>query len=551
MDDIVITFLDGSKKEYLKDVKLSEVVKDIQGNYKSDIICAVCGKKVLGLNDTISASGLLVPIDLNSKIGNMIYERALTLLFSTCVKEVLGKDVEVKIRHSIDKGIFCEIKSKKLDANSVKEIKELMQDKVRRAIPFIKLDTTKVEAIDYFNKNKRYDKVRSLFYDKSLSVTLYKFDGTYNYILAYLPSDTSVLKYFDLTLLEGKGVVVRFPSIYDNGRIVKYTHHEKYFNSIEEYSKWADILNISNLGELNDAIVHNNAGEIIHLSEMIQNYKLLSIAEEISLNRKNIRVVLLSGPSSSGKTTTAKKLSLYLKTLGMKPLQLSLDDYFLERDKTPLDENGNPDFESLRAIDTKLFNRQIEQLLKGSKVILPRFDFMTGKKIFDKPAQMDDDTVLVIEGLHALNSALLTNIKKNNKFKIYVSPLSFINVDDDNRISITDIRLLRRIVRDNRTRGYSPEHTLKWWDNVRIGEEKYVFPFQDDADVIFNSFLVYELGVIKTYVEPLLYSVKSDSWEYVMALRLLETLKCVLPIPGDTVPDISILREFIGGSYFE
>lgn len=551
MDTIILTFADGSKKEYMKGVKLSEVVKDVESNYNSDIICAVCNKKIIGLNDSITKSDNIIFFDINSKIGNMIYERGLSLLFTLCAKEVLGKDVDIKIRHSIDKGVFCEIKTEKLNEKSVKEIKALMKEKVDKAIPFVKVETTRAEAMEYFRKINRPDKVKTLFYDRGLYVTLYKFDGTYNYILAYLPSDTSVLKYFDLTLLKDKGIVLRYPSIYDNGRIVKYTHHENYFNSIEEYNKWADILNISNLGELNEAIVNNNAGEIIHLSETIQNYKLLSIAEEITLNKDKIKIVLLSGPTSSGKTTTAKKLSLYLKTLGMRPLQLSLDDYFLNREETPLDENGNPDFESLRAIDIKLFNSQIGKLLKGSKVVLPKFDFITGKKVFGRSTQMDKDTILVVEGLHALNDEILTNIERKNKYKIYVSPLSFINIDDDNRLSITDIRLLRRMVRDNRTRGYNPEHTLKWWDNVRSGEEKYVFPFQDNADVIFNSSLAYELGVIKTYVEPLLYSVKSESEEYAMALRLIETLKFVLPIPSDTVPDVSILREFIGGSYFE
>ena len=551
MNTIIITFADGSKKEYAKGVKLSDVIEDMEDVYKSDIVCALYQNKLIGFNDSLSDSGLLIFFDLNSKIGNIIYERGLTVLFSACVREVLGKDTVVKVRHSIDRGVFCEIHSKKLDNNAVKQIKNLMQDKVNKAIPFLKVETTKVEAMEYFKKNKRYDKVKALFFDKSLFITLYKFDGNYYYILAHLPSDTSVFKHFDLTLLEGKGIVLRYPSVYDNGRIVKYTHHENYFNSIEEYNKWAEILNISNIGELNEAIVNNDAGEVIQLSEMIQNYKLLSIAEEIKSNKKNIKLVLLSGPTSSGKTTTSKKLSLYLKTLGMKPLQLSLDDYFLDRDKTPLDENGNPDFESLRAIDVRLFNSQMEKLLKGTKVIVPRFDFKTGKKVYEKHVQMDEDTVLVIEGLHALNDQLLTNIQKKNKYKIYVSPLSFINLDDDNRISITDIRLLRRIVRDNRTRGYKPEHTLAWWDNVRTGEEKYVFPFQDSADVIFNSSLAYELGVIKTYVEPLLYSVKSDSKEYASAVRLLETLKSVLAIPGDSVPDVSILREFIGGSFFE
>lgn len=551
METIIITFENEEKKEYAKGVKLIDIINDVKHNYQYDIICGKYRNGIINYDDVLTKSGNLELYDINSKIGNKIYEKGLCLLFTTCVKEVLGKNVEVKIRHSIDKGIFCEINSDKLNNDTLKEIKSLMKDMVKKAIPFVKIETSKTEAIEYFKNIKRKDKVKTLSYDNSSFIPLYKFDGTYNYILGVLPNDTSVLKYFDLTLLENKGIVLRFPSIYDNGRVVKYTHHTNYFNSLEEYAKWAKVLNISNLGELNEAIINNNAGEIVHLSEMIQDYKLLSIAEEITLNKEDIKVILISGPSSSGKTTTSKKLALYLKTLGLKPYQLSLDDYFLNREDTPLDENGKPDFESLRAIDVKLFNSQIEKLLKGSKVITPTFDFITGKKIFNKALEMDKDAVLVIEGLHALNDEILTNIENKHKYKIYISPLSFVNVDDDNRISMTDIRLIRRIVRDNRVRGYSPEHTLKWWDNVRIGEEKYVFPFQDSANVIFNSSLAYELGVMKTYVEPLLYSIKEDSSEYSTALRLLETLKYVLPIPSDNVPDVSILREFIGGSYFE
>lgn len=551
METIIITFENEEKKEYVKGIKLIDIINDVKHKYQYDIICGKYRNRIINYDDVLTKSGNLELYDINSKIGNKIYEKGLCLLFTTCVKEVLGKDVEVKIRHSIDKGIFCEINSDKLNNDTLREIKNLMKDMVKKAIPFVKIETSKAEAIEYFKSVKRKDKVKTLSYDNSDFIPLYKFDGTYNYILGDLPNDTSVLKYFDLTLLENKGIVLRFPSMYDNGRVVKYTHHTNYFNSLEEYAKWAKVLNISNLGELNEAIINNNAGEIVHLSEMIQDYKLLSIAEEITLNKEDIKVILISGPSSSGKTTTSKKLALYLKTLGLNPYQLSLDDYFLNREDTPLDENGKPDFESLRAIDVKLFNSQIEKLLKGSKVITPTFDFITGKKIFNKPLEMDKDAVLVIEGLHALNDEILTNIEKKHKYKIYISPLSFVNVDDDNRISMTDIRLLRRIVRDNRVRGYSPEHTLKWWDNVRIGEEKYVFPFQDSANVIFNSSLAYELGVIKTYVEPLLYSIKEDSSEYATALRLLEMLKYVLPIPSDNVPDVSILREFIGGSYFE
>ena len=549
MDTITITFNNGEKKEFTKGIKFIDVVNDIKSDYKYDILCGKFRNQIVNYNDSLIKSGTLNLYDMNTKEGNKIYERGLILLFEKSVRELLGKDVKIKVSYSIDKGVFCQI-DKKITEDDVKSIKKLMKDKVEKAIPFITIETSRTEAIEYFKNIKRNDKVKSLLYDTSNFVTLCKFDGSYNYILGKVPYDTSVLKYFDLTLLDD-GIVVRFPSIYDNGKILKYTHHQNYYNSLKEYSNWANLLNISNIGELNESIINNNAGEIIKLSEMIQDYKLLSIAEKITLNKKDIKIILISGPSSSGKTTTSKKLALYLKTLGLSPHQLSLDDYFLNREDTPLDEDGKPDFESLRAIDVKLFNSQMEKLLKGTKVITPTYDFVLGKKNFNKTIQMKDNDVLIIEGLHALNDNLLKNIDKKNKYKIYISPLAFMGIDNDNRISMTDIRLLRRIVRDNRTRGYSPEHTLTTWESVRKGEEKYVFPFQDEADTIFNSILAYELCVLKTYAEPLLFSVNSDSPEYLTAIRLIELLKFVLPIPSDTVPDVSILREFIGNSYFE
>lgn len=549
VDTIIITFENGEKREYIKGVKFIDIVNDINNSYKYEILCGKFRNQIVNYDDSIVRSGTLYLYDMNTKEGNKIYERGLIILFENCVREILGKDTNIKISYSIDRGIFCQI-DKKIEEEDLFKIKNLMKEKVKKAIPFVKIETSRNEAIEYFKNIKRFDKVKSLLYDTANFITLYKFDGTYNYILGVLPHDSSVLKYFDLTLLEN-GIVLRFPSIYDNGKVIKYTHHENYYNSLKEYSNWANLLNISNIGELNEAIINDNAGEIIKLSEMIQDYKLLSIAEKITLNKNDIKVILISGPSSSGKTTTSKKLTLYLKTLGLNPHQLSLDDYFLNREDTPLDEDGKPDFESLRAIDVKLFNSQIEKLLKGNKVITPTYNFVLGKKDFNKPIKMNENDILIIEGLHALNDNLLKNIHKKNKYKIYISPLAFMGIDNDNRMSMTDIRLLRRMVRDNRTRGYSPEHTLLNWDSVRKGEEKYVFPFQDEADIIFNSILAYELGVLKTYAEPLLFSVKEDSQEYLTALRLIELLKFVLPIPSDTVPDVSILREFIGNSYFE
>ena len=550
MENIIITFDNGLKKEYKKGIKLYEIIKDIKKDYQFDIISAKFKNQMIGYEDAIMKSGNLELYDITTAQGNKIYERGLIFLFETCTLRVLGKDTKIKIRHPIDKGIYCEI-DKKITRDDIDKIKELMHAKVKAALPFEQLETSRLEAISYFKKINREDKVKTLSYTTSNFVRLYKFDGVYNYIIGDLPNNAGLLKQFDLTLLEGKGIVLRFPFTYTNGKILKYTNHEKYVNSLEEYAKWGELLKINNLGDLNEAIIKRGSGEIINISEILQDYKLLSIAEEIAKGKDKIKVVLLSGPSSSGKTTTAKKLALYLKTLGLRPHQLSLDDYFLDRDKTPLDEEGKPDYESIRAIDTKLFNNQMSKLLNGTLVVTPTYNFITGKKEFTNTLKIEENDILIVEGLHALNDEISKEIPSKNKYKIYISPLIYLNIDGDNRISLTDIRLLRRMVRDARTRGHTPSKTLSVWQDVRRGEENYVFPYQDDADVIFNTFLVYELGVLKTYVEPLLYSVSPEDPEYHTAIRLLEILKLVLPIPNEEVPKLSILREFIGGGYFE
>lgn len=550
METIIITLDNGEKKEYVKGIKLKEIIENLKGKDSQSVLAAKYNNKMIDYEETFTKSGTLTLYDINTKEGNKIYEKGLLYLFEVSAIETLGKNTKITVRHSIDKGVFCTI-NKSIEEEDIIKIKKTMKEKVKENIPFIKIETSKTEAIDYFKSIKREDKVRTLFYNTTNFVTLYKLGNTYNYIIGNLPYNTGSLKYFDLTLIKDRGVVVRFPSIYDNGKVIKYTHHDNYFNSIEEYTLWGNNLKINNLGELNEFITKNNAGDIIQLSEIMQDYKLLSIAEQIVLNKDDYKVILLSGPSSSGKTTTAMKLSLYLKSLGLNPTHLSLDDYFHERAETPLGANGKPDFESLKAIDVKLFDSQISKLLKGLKVTVPTFNFIDGKKEYKRVVQLKENDILIIEGLHALNEEILTNIPKKKKFKVYISPLAYLNIDDDNRIGMTDLRLLRRMVRDNRARGYSPSKTLETWSDVRDGEEKYVFPYQDNADVMFNTSLAYELAVLKTYAEPLLFTIKEDDPNYQTAQRLIELLKFVLPISSETVPKTSILREFIGGSYFE
>ena len=550
MNTIILTLNNGKKQEFVKGIKLKEIINTLKEEYPNDVLAAKYNNDIIGYEDTLTKSGNLELYDINTKQGNKIYCHGLLYLFEVCTREILGKDTKIIVKYSLDKGTFCKI-DKEITTEDISKIKKLMKEKVKASLPFTKIETTKSEALAYFKSIKREDKVRTLFYNTSPYISLYKLENTYNYIIGDMPNDTSVLKYFDLSLIKDKGVVVRMPSIYDDSKILKYTHHNNYFDSLEEYSEWGNNLHISDLGELNDFITNNNAGDLIQLSEIMQDYKLLNIAEQIVLNKNNYKVILLSGPSSSGKTTTSLKLSLYLKSLGLNPTHISMDDYFLEREQTPIGANGRPDFESLKAIDIKLFDNQISKLLKGSKVITPTFNFISGKKEYKKTIQMKENDILIIEGLHALSEEILKNIPKKNKFKIYISPLTYLNIDNDNRISMTDLRLLRRMVRDSRTRGYSPSQTLNTWSDVRDGEEKYVFPFQDNADVMFNTALAYELAVLKPYAEPLLFTVKEDDPEYHTAKRLLELLKCVIPIPSDTIPKVSIFREFIGGSYFE
>lgn len=549
MQTIIIT-LNNKKEEYVKGIKVKEVLQNLPKETKDDIILLKYNNKKVDLDTELKKSGTMQIYDINTPEGNRIYERGLLYLFEYSASEVLPKETKIVIKHSIDKGVFCKIEPAPND-NQVLEIKKHMKELVTKNLPITKVDTTKTDAVEYFKSIKREDKVKTLFYSTSNYVSLYKLEDNYNYLIGELPDTTGVLKYFDLSLIKDKGIVVRYPSIYDNKKIKKYTHHNNYFNTIEEYSLWGNNLNINNLGELNDFITSTKPEDIIQLSEIMQDYKLLNIAEEVVLNKEDYKVILLSGPSSSGKTTSAMKLSLYLKSLGLNPTHLSLDDYFHERKETPLGEDGKPDFESITAVDIKLFDSQISKLLKGTKVTVPTFNFIDGKKEYKRTVQLKENDILIIEGLHALNEELLTNVPKKKKFKIYVSPLTYLNIDNDNRISMTDLRLLRRMVRDNRTRGYSPSVTLSTWMKVRSGEEKHVFPYQDNANALFNTSLAYELAVLKTYAEPLLFTIKEDDPEYQTAQRLIELLKFVVPLPSKSVPKTSILREFIGDSYFE
>lgn len=550
MDGNIKLKIMGKERVIVRGLSLFDIAKDYQNEFKYPIILAKIGNQYHELTELILDTDDITFVDLKERRGNSVYVNALIFLMSYAACELFGKDAKIIVKYSIDKGIYIETNFD-LDEKRCSELKSKMLEIADKNITITKCRVNRNEAIEYYESKKEMSKVNLLKCTFDSHVTLYKMGGMYDYFFSLMPPTTGDLRYFDLKFLNGRGMVLLFPTIYLDG-IKEYEHHPKLFEVFREYQKWADIMKIGNVPALNKIVSNGRADDIIRIDEMLQSNRLLNIARDIVSKKNTVKIILIAGPSSSGKTTSCRKLSMYLRSFGLEPKEISMDDYFIDRDKTPKDENGEYDFECLEAIDVKKFDSDVKKLLNGEKVKLQKYNFIKGES---EPGTEDvvlgENEVLIIEGIHALNEKILTSVDRNQKYKIYLCPLTILNIDIHNRISTTDNRLLRRIVRDNRTRGYKVEDTLKVWRKVRLGEEKHIFPNQDSADATFNTALIYELGVLKTYVEPLLYSVSSDSPYYEEARRLINVLKTFLPIPSDAIPDDSILREFIGGSCFK
>ena len=547
MEKVKVTYL-GKSYMYPKDITLEDISKDFQENYSETIIMAEVNGRPYELNYKVTDDVTVDFFDLTSPTGNRVYESGLIFVLEKACLNMLNSEIEVK--YSIDKGIYIKT-CKKITKEDLDKVSREMKEIVKRDLPIQKNLVNRLEAIEYYKSTKSYDKVNVLKYSVNTNVNLYRLMDIYNYFFSYLPVSTGALKEFKLTYIDQNSFVLRYPNIYYLNKIPVYKHHDKLFNEFKKYDEWSEKLGIENVSSLNSRVTKGNVDDIVLLSENIQNNSLFKIAETI-YNNKKLKLILLAGPSSSGKTTTSKKLELFLKGFGLNPIAISIDNYFVDRDKTPRLPDGSYDFESLNAINVELFNRNLKDLLDGKEVTLPVYNFITGKsELSDESIKLGEKEILIVEGLHALNEELTYSIDKKNKYKIYLCPLTVLSLDNHNRIRTTDNRLLRRIVRDNRTRGYSASDTLSSWGKVREGEEKYVFPFQDEADVIFNTSLIYELGVLKTYAEPLLYSVEESDPMYKEAVRLLNLLKNILPISNDYIPVDSIVREFIGGGYFK
>ena len=547
MEKVKVTYL-GKSYMYPKDITLEDISKDFQENYSETIIMAEVNGRPYELNYKVTDDVTVDFFDLTSPTGNRVYESGLIFVLEKACLNMLNSEIEVK--YSIDKGIYIKT-YKKITKEDLDKVSREMKEIVKRNLPIQKNLVNRLEAIEYYKSTKSYDKVNVLKYSVNTNVNLYRLMDIYNYFFSYLPVSTGALKEFKLTYIDQNSFILRYPNIYYLNKIPVYKHHDKLFNEFKKYDEWSEKLGIENVSSLNNKVTKGNVDDIVLLSENIQNNSLFKIAETI-YNNKKLKLILLAGPSSSGKTTTSKKLELFLKGFGLNPIAISIDNYFVDRDKTPRLPDGSYDFESLNSINVELFNKNLKDLLDGKEVTLPVYNFITGKsELLDESIKLGEKEILIVEGLHALNEELTYSIDRKNKYKIYLCPLTVLSLDNHNRIRTTDNRLLRRIVRDNRTRGYSASDTLSTWSKVREGEEKYVFPFQDEADVIFNTSLIYELGVLKTYAEPLLYSVEENDPMYKEAVRLLNLLKNILPISNDYIPVDSIVREFIGGGYFK
>lgn len=519
-------------------------------NLENEVIAVIIDNDITELSTKLKEDTKMKLIKIKDRMGAKIYRSGLKFLYITAVKELFGRNTNVELLHSLDKGIYTRI-NLELNNTMVDEIKAKMHELVSKDIRITKVVTSRKEAISYFNSIKEYEK--SLTYKQMTGemLTLYSMLDYYNYFYTKMPYSTKILTSFDLTLTTDKGVMLEYPSTYDM-KIPKYTHMPQVLNVFDNYAVWAEKLGVKYVSEVNNVVINGKIKEFIELNEIKQNNDLLEIANKIQNNINDIKIVLIAGPSSSGKTTTCKKLALYLKSKGLNPFTLSTDDFFKDRNETPKNEKGEYEYDIPEAIDIDLFNEKLDALLKGEETTLPTYNFLTGEKEYKHPpVSLKNRDLLIVEGIHTLNELLTSKIPRKNKLKIYISPFTPLGLDRHNHVSTVDLRLIRRIVRDARTRGYNAENTLKSWRNVRISEEKYIFPYQKEADIVLNTALIYELGILKTFAVPLLYNVGYKSEFYTEAIRIINFLKIFLNIPESALPETALLREFVGGGYFE
>ena len=514
-----------------------------------NIIACMCNNEVRSLNYDVQENDNVQLLDTTTKDGHRIYVRGIMYIMAKALNKLYPKAL-LSINYHLSNSMFCQIDNMDVTEEFVQKLKEKMQEIIDKDLEIRKVIMTKEEAEEFYAHEKTLRGIAQVDNKQKETVSLYYCEEYYNYFYGVMPITTGYTNVYDVSTYQD-GFLVRYPSKEKPNELAEYRDNKKLLSTLEEYEDIHRVLNIHTLYKFNKEVKEGKTRDLILLSEALHEKKIAGIADDIAKN-KNIKMVLIAGPSSSGKTTFAKRLGIELRLNGLKPVTISVDNYFVERKDTPRDENGNYDFERLEAIDLNLFNDHIKKLLNGETIEVPTFDFKVGTKIFDGTTMdLADDEILVIEGIHCLNDKLTSAIPTEQKYKIYISDLTVLNIDYCNRISTTDTRLLRRIVRDNNFRGYSALHTLRNWDSVNRGENRNIFPFQENCNVMFNSSLVYEISVLKKHALPLLEEITNKEPEYSEAKRLVEFLKYFEDIDEEFIPRNSLLREFIGGSIFE
>ena len=546
-----IKFLEESR-EYPAGTTFEKVVSEFQKDYDDTIALVVENGKIRELFKRVSKDCELKPITYSSNTGHKTYCRSAIMMMLKAFDDVLGREniERIKVEFVIADGYYCTYKgTAKLTADVIVKVKERMQELVKENLPFIKESTQTDEAIKLFAERGFNDKVSLFKYRRSSTVNVYKLGDYIDYYYGYMLPSTGYVKWFDIMPYDD-GFMLILPNKNAPKEIAPFDDRKTLFKTLKASTDLGEKLNVSTVGELNDAISEGRINDLILVQEALQERRISEIARDI-VDRGTVKFVLIAGPSSSGKTSFSHRLSIQLRTYGLKPHPIACDDYYVNRVDTPRDKDGNYDFECLEAIDIPKFNDDMSALLNGELVELPHFNFKTGLREYNgNYLQLESDDILVIEGIHGLNDKLTEQLPSDSKYKIYISALTSINIDEHNRIPTTDGRLFRRMVRDARTRGTTAQNTIKMWPSVRRGEENNIFPFQENADAMFNSILLYELAAFKTYAEPLLFQIPKDAHEYFEAKRLLKFLEYFVALDPKVVPNNSLCREVIGGSFF-
>lgn len=553
MNSNIKVLINGQQYEYPKNISLLEISKDFQKDYKDQIILAFVNNRLRELFKLAKHDCTIRFVTTGDDAGGKTYQRGLILVMLKAFYAEFGEgNVEkVSVEYTVGNGLFCDYDGKvPLTKERIVSVKKRMEDIINRDIPFVKRSIGTDDAIELFRQYRMYDKERLFRYRRVSKANIYSLDGFEDYFYGYMPPSSSFVKYFDLIDYDD-GFMLLLPNKKNTTLVESFVPQVKLYETLKESNHWAKMLSIPNVGALNDIIAQGKMNDLILVQEALQEKKISDIAESIK-KAGNKKFIMIAGPSSSGKTTFSYRLSIQLKAHGLKPHPIAVDNYFVDRERTPKDEKGEYNFETLGAIDLEQFNKDMTDLLNGKTVDIPNFNFVTGKREYKNNfLTLGANDILVIEGIHCLNDALSYSLPRDSKFKIYISALTQLNIDEHNRIPTTDGRLIRRMVRDARTRGASAQRTISMWPSVRRGEDENIFPFQEDADVMFNSALIYELAVLKQYAEPILFGIDHNSEEYVEAKRLLKFLDYFIGTPSETVPQNSILKEFVGGSCFK